>query len=70
MQKALIASSPYSSECVDYSMTYRLVKSDAKLLKVLFEYNGFRYTESSNHWNVLWSSVSPPMGVYDGMTEL
>ena len=69
MQKAMIASSPYSSECIDYQLNYRMVKTDAKLLKVLFEYNGFRATESSNTWNILWSSVSPPLAVYDSMTE-
>ena len=69
-QKAIMSSSPYAgADCIDYQMTYRLVKTDAKLLKVLFEYNGFRQTESSNNWNLLWSSVSPPLGVYDSLTE-
>ncbi len=45
---SLLQTSPYNPEGIpispsDTQLTYRLIKTEAKLLKVLFEINGFRH---------------------------
>ncbi len=58
------------TDIANLDLTYRLVKTDAKLLKVLLEYNGFRQTENTLVWNILWSSVSPALQSYDTLMDI
>jgi hypothetical protein len=36
-------------------MFYKLVKSDAKIVKAILETNGFQQTENHD-WSLIWSS--------------
>ena len=45
-----------------------MVKADAKIVKAVFETNGFGQTEG-NEWNVLWTSQSVKQFIYDQMNE-
>jgi len=45
-----------------------MVKADAKLVKAIFETNGFVHTEGHD-WNVLWSSQSFKPHIYDNLNE-
>ena len=48
----MLQTSPYNPEGIgtappDHQLTYRMIKTEAKLLKVIFEINGFRHLDSS-----------------------
>lgn len=45
-----------------------MVKADAKLVKAIFETNGFVHTEGHD-WNVLWSSQSYKSHIYENLNE-
>jgi hypothetical protein len=51
----------------DHQLTYRLIKTEAKLLKVIFEINGYRHIESSQNITVTWSAITPPLSMYDNL---
>lgn len=63
------AQSKLSTDIPNLDLNYRLIKTDARLLRVLFEYNGFRQTDNALLWNLQWSSVSPPINSYDTLME-
>jgi len=61
-------SKPSQYEQTQFEMFFKMVKADAKLVKAVFETNGFQQTEG-NEWNVLWTSQSIKSFIYEAMTE-
>jgi hypothetical protein len=49
-------------------LLYKMHKADAKLVKAVFESNGFVTTEGHD-WNILWSSRGVEPHVYDELQE-
>lgn len=49
-------------------LLYKILRGDTKLVRSLFEANGFTHTES-HEWNVLWSSSSCKSYLYEGLNE-
>ena len=45
----------YQDSQSSHELNFKMVKADAKLVKAVFETNGFSHTEAHD-WNVLWSS--------------
>jgi tubulin polyglutamylase TTLL5 len=49
-------------------LLYKMLRFDNKLLRSIFECNGFSHTES-HEWNILWSSSSCKSYLYEGLNE-
>ena len=49
-------------------LLYKMLRFDNKLLRSIFECNGFGNTES-HEWNILWSSSSCKSYLYEGLNE-
>lgn len=49
-------------------LTYRVHKSDARLVRSILEASGFSYTDSHD-WNLLWIASVPKPFVYEGLNE-
>jgi hypothetical protein len=49
-------------------LLYKMLRFDNKLIRSVFENNGFAATES-HEWNVLWSSSSCKSYLYEGLNE-
>ena len=49
-------------------LLYKILRFDNKLVRSMFEANGFSHTES-HEWNVLWSSSSCKSYLYEGLNE-
>ena len=66
-QKQTIANQTNGFETY-FDLTYKLVKTDGKLLKAVLESNGFMQTETHD-WNLLWACQSPKLFMYEGLNE-
>ena len=54
---------------LDYTeLSYKLIKSEAKLVRSTLESYGFSYTESHD-WNMLWLCVPGKPYLYEGLNE-
>ena len=54
---------------LDYSeLSYKLIKSEAKLVRSTLETYGFNYTDSHD-WNMLWLCVPGKPYLYEGLNE-
>lgn len=54
---------------LDYSeLSYKLIKSEAKLVRSTLETYGFNYTDSHD-WNILWLCVPGKPYLYEGLNE-
>jgi hypothetical protein len=49
-------------------LLYKLVKSDCKLLKSVYEANNFGQTEGHD-WNILWTSQSLKQNMYENLSD-
>ena len=49
-------------------LLYKMLRFDNKLLRSIFECNGFSHTES-HEWNILWSSSTCKSYLYEGLNE-
>jgi|LauGreDrversion4_2_1035121.scaffolds.fasta_scaffold63899_2 hypothetical protein len=59
---------PKSYHIENSELLFKMLRFDNKLLRSLFEANGFTHTES-HEWNVLWSSSSCKSYIYEGLNE-
>ena len=59
---------PKSYHIENSELLFKMLRFDNKLLRSLFEFNGFSHTES-HEWNVLWSSSSCKSYLYEGLNE-
>ena len=54
---------------MDYSeLSYKLIKSQAQLVRSVLESYGFVYTDSHD-WNILWICVPGKPYLYEGLNE-
>jgi tubulin polyglutamylase TTLL5 len=53
---------------VQKELTYRVHKSDARLVRSILEAVGFSYTDSHD-WNLMWVGAVPKPFVYEGLNE-
>ena len=54
---------------LDYcELSYKLIKSEAKLVRSTLEAYGFNYTDSHD-WNLLWLCVPGKPYLYEGLNE-
>ena len=49
-------------------LTYKIFKTEARLVRSVLENSGFFYTDSHN-WNILWSGASPPDYLYESLNQ-
>ena len=49
-------------------LTYKIFKTEARLVRSILENSGFFYTDSHN-WNILWSGASPPDYLYESLNQ-
>ena len=49
-------------------LLYRVLKTDARLVRSVLEQAGFGYTDSHD-WNVLWLGCAPQQYLYEGLNE-
>ena len=49
-------------------LLYRVLKTDARLVRSILEQSGFGYTDSHD-WNVLWLGCAPQLYLYEGLNE-
>ncbi len=49
-------------------LLYKIFRGETKLVRSMFEGNGFAYTES-HEWNLLWSNSSCKSYLYEGLNE-
>lgn len=59
---------PKSYHIENSELLFKMLRFDNKLLRSVFEANGFNHTES-HEWNVLWSSSSCKTYIYEGLNE-
>lgn len=53
----------------DYcELSYKLLKTESRLIRSTLEVFGFQYTESHD-WNLLWINSSGKPYLYDGLNE-
>ncbi|CAG9317785.1 unnamed protein product [Blepharisma stoltei] len=51
-----------------HELLYRIYKTDAKLVRSIFEASGFNYTDSHD-WNIMWIGSSAKPYLYEGLNE-
>lgn len=51
-----------------HDLLYRIYKTDARLVRSIFEASGFNYTDSHD-WNVMWVGSSAKPYLYEGLNE-
>ena len=75
ISKSQFVSGPVSSHyyprgaSLDYSeLSYKLIKSQAQLVRSTLETYGFTYTDSHD-WNLLWLCVPGKPYLYEGLNE-
>ena len=75
VSKAQFVSGPVTSHfysrgtTLDYSeLSYKLIKSEARLVRSTLETYGFNYTDSHD-WNLLWLCVPGKPYLYEGLNE-
>jgi Tubulin-tyrosine ligase family len=49
-------------------LLYRVLKTDARLVRSILEQSGFGYTDSHD-WNILWLGCAPQLYLYEGLNE-
>lgn len=49
-------------------LLYRVLKTDARLVRSVLEVSGFGYTDSHD-WNLLWLGCAPQTYLYEGLNE-
>lgn len=49
-------------------LLYRVLKTDARLVRSVLEASGFVYTDSHD-WNILWLGCAPQMYLYEGLND-
>ena len=49
-------------------LSYKLFKTEARLVRSILENSGFFYTDSHN-WNILWSGSAPPDYLYESLNQ-
>ncbi len=63
----------FSSKCgkidgENRELLYKMIKSEAKLIKTLLETRGFHQTEAHD-WNILWCCGNAKLYIYEGLNE-
>lgn len=53
---------------LDSELNYKLIKSEAKLVRSTLEAYGFNYTDGHD-WNCLWLCVPGKSYIYEGLNE-
>lgn len=56
------------AEQQQYDLLFKLVKTDAKLIRALLESNSFNQTEGHD-WNILWTCQSQKPTMYEGLND-
>jgi hypothetical protein len=49
-------------------LLYKILRGETRLVRSVFEANGFNYTES-HEWNILWSNSNCKGYLYEGLNE-
>ena len=68
MQTQTASSKPASYHVENSELLYKMLRFENKLLRTVFESNGFASTDS-HEWNILWTASSCKAYLYEGLNE-